>query len=59
MSIKSLLKTVTPLLGLLILGSSHAGWNEAGGEKDEAMVLTPDKERAIAVYDVCAACHLT
>ena len=34
-------------------------WNEAGGEKDEAMLLTPDLENGLDVYEVCAACHLT
>ncbi|MBL6931689.1 MAG: c-type cytochrome [Rhodospirillales bacterium] len=35
-----------------------AGWNEGGGEQDEAMHLTPDRENGIEVYEVCAACHL-
>jgi cytochrome c553 len=34
-------------------------WNVAGGEKDEAMLLTPDLENGMDVYEVCAACHLT
>ncbi len=34
------------------------GWNEGGGEQDEALHLTPDLEHAIEVYEVCAACHL-
>jgi len=33
-------------------------WNKAGGEKTEAMLLTPDRERGILVYEVCSACHL-
>ena len=33
-------------------------WNQAGGEQDEAMHLTPNLENAIDVYEVCAACHL-
>ncbi len=33
-------------------------WNVAGGEKTEAMMLEPDRERGIAVYEVCSACHL-
>jgi len=32
-------------------------WNAEGGEKDEAMLLTPDRENGIEVYEVCAACH--
>lgn len=47
-----------------------AGWNEGGGEQDEATVLymtfkdkTPEelakiREDGLAVYEVCAACHL-
>jgi cytochrome c553 len=34
-------------------------WNEEGGEKDEALHMTPDLENGIEVYEVCAACHLT
>jgi cytochrome c553 len=34
-------------------------WNVAGGEKDDAMLLTPDLENGLDVYEVCAACHLT
>jgi len=33
-------------------------WNKSGGEKTEAMLLTPDRERGILVYEVCSACHL-
>jgi len=33
-------------------------WNQGGGEQDEAMTLTPDRENGIEVYEVCAACHL-
>ena len=51
-------KILTTALGLVLFGSGFAGWNEAGGEKDEAMLLEPDRERGIAVYEVCSACHL-
>ncbi len=34
-----------------------AGWNNAGGEQDEALHLTPDHENGIYVYEVCSACH--
>lgn len=34
------------------------GWNQGGGEQDEAMHLAPDRENGIEVYEVCAACHL-
>ena len=40
------------------LGGNAWGWNEAGGEKDEAMHLTPDVANGRDVYEVCAACHL-
>lgn len=33
-------------------------WNQAGGEKDKAMTLTPDLENGLDVYEVCSACHL-
>ena len=50
-------------MGLAVAGSALAEapttWNEAGGEKDEAMLLTPDMENGLDVYEVCAACHLT
>ncbi|MEW8508437.1 MAG: c-type cytochrome [Candidatus Thiodiazotropha sp.] len=58
MNVKPMFKTLTAALSALVCGSSLAGWNEAGGEKDEAMLLTPDRERGIAVYEVCSACHL-
>jgi len=53
------LKYLTYAVALAMCGgASAAGWNEAGGEQDEAMLLTPDRERGIAVYEVCSACHL-
>ena len=58
MNVLPVVKILTATVGLVVLSSSYAGWNEAGGEKDEAMVLEPDKERGIAVYEVCSACHL-
>lgn len=33
-------------------------WNAEGGEKDEAMKLTPNLEHGKDVYEVCSACHL-
>jgi len=33
-------------------------WNVAGGEKDEAMHLTPDLDNGLDVYEVCSACHM-
>ena len=53
----NLTKISIALCGLLLTSVGHA-WNEAGGEKDEAMTLEPDRERGIAVYEVCSACHL-
>jgi cytochrome c553 len=50
-------------MGLVVAGTASAeapkDWNVAGGEKDEAMLLTPDLENGMDVYEVCAACHLT
>ncbi|MCU7847925.1 MAG: c-type cytochrome [Candidatus Thiodiazotropha sp. (ex Lucinoma kastoroae)] len=53
-----MLKTLTVTLSTIICSSALAAWNEAGGEQDEAMLLIPDRERGIAVYEVCSACHL-
>ncbi|MES9875333.1 MAG: c-type cytochrome [Candidatus Sedimenticola sp. 6PFRAG7] len=69
MNVKPTLKAVAAAVGLALCASSFAGkddaqvkdvknWNVAGGEKTEAMTLEPDKERGIAVYEVCSACHL-
>ena len=44
-------------LGLVAAGGAQA-WNEAGGEKDEAMHLVGDPEKGRDVFEVCAACHL-
>lgn len=49
---------ITAVFALTISGPSLA-WLEAGGERDEAMHLTPDLENGIDVYEVCAGCHLT
>jgi cytochrome c553 len=57
MKTEFLLNTVTAALALALSGSA-AAWNEAGGEKDEAMHLTPDRARGIEVFEVCSACHL-
>jgi len=42
----------------VISGAALAGWNEGGGEQDEALKLKPDLENGLEVYEVCAACHL-
>lgn len=39
-------------------GAAVNVWNAEGGEKDEALHLTPDKEHGREVYEVCSACHL-
>ncbi len=33
-------------------------WNDEGGEKEEALLLTPDLDNGRVVYEVCSACHL-
>ncbi|WP_421703340.1 c-type cytochrome [Aliiroseovarius sp.] len=41
-------------------GADHTpadGWNEGGGEQDEALTLTPDLDNGLYVYEVCSACH--
>jgi cytochrome c553 len=45
------------VLGLVVSGTAW-GWNEAGGEKDEAAHLIGDKDRGRDVFEVCSACHL-
>ncbi len=32
-------------------------WNKEGGEKSAAMLLKPNRENGIEVYEVCSACH--
>ncbi len=58
MKVKPMLKTLSVAISAVMCGTVLAGWNEAGGEQDEAMLLAPDRERGIAVYEVCSACHL-
>ncbi len=52
------LATGLALAGGLAWAEAPKDWNVAGGEKDEAMLLTPDLENGLDVYEVCAACHL-
>ena len=54
---KTLQRGLLAALGLA-LGGSAWGWNEAGGEQDAALGLTPDLENGMDVYEVCSACHL-
>ena len=61
---KRMMQAFSLAVGLALAGAAWAeapskAWNEAGGEKDEAMLLTPDLENGLDVYEVCAACHLT
>ena len=58
MKVNTAVRAASLLLGLSLISTGYA-WNEAGGEKDEAMHLKPDRKRGIAVFEVCSACHLT
>ncbi len=49
----------TTLVVVLVAATSAMAWNEDGGEKEEALLLVPNLENGIEVYEVCAACHLT
>jgi cytochrome c553 len=40
-----------------LTGMAYA-WNEAGGEKDEALHLVGDPAKGRDVYEVCSACHM-
>jgi cytochrome c553 len=51
-------RTVAALAAALSLSGAALAWNEAGGEKDEAMHLVGDPENGRDVYEVCSACHL-
>lgn len=50
--------TAAVVIGLGLAGPAAAGWNEGGGEQEEALTLEPDLENGLEVYEVCAACHL-
>jgi cytochrome c553 len=54
---QKVLKGIAIALGLTFAGAACA-WNEAGGEKDEALHLKGDPENGRDVYEVCSACHL-
>ncbi len=49
---------VVVVASMALSGAAQAGWNEAGGEKDEAEGLTPNIENGLEVYEVCSACHM-
>lgn len=50
--------TALAVAGVLATAAPAWAWNEAGGEKDEAMHLEPDLENGMDVYEVCSACHM-
>lgn len=52
------LKTGAVAVAIALSGVAWGGWNEGGGEQDEALDLTPDMENGMDVYEVCSACHL-
>ncbi len=54
---KLLLLTVLMMVAMPVMANED--WNTEGGEKDEALGMTPDLVNGIEVYEVCAACHLT
>jgi cytochrome c553 len=54
----TLINTFVIAVGIAASGATLA-WNEGGGEQEEAMNLTPNRENGRNVYEVCAACHLT
>lgn len=49
-------------VGLVTASAAYSAapvkWNAEGGEKTKAMLLTPDRENGIEVYEVCSGCHL-
>lgn len=49
-------------IGISFAGQAFASgagaWNQAGGEKDEAMHLTGNVEEGLDVFEVCSACHM-
>lgn len=62
MKLKFLLQAGLLAVGLTTVSAAYSAalveWNEEGGEKTKAMLLTPDRENGIEVYEVCSACHL-
>jgi cytochrome c553 len=54
-----LLAGVTAAIVGLAFSSASMAWLEKGGERDEALHLTPDPENGLEVFEVCSACHLT
>ena len=60
MILKTLIKATGAVaaVSLGLAGAALAGWNEGGGEQDEALHLKPDLENGLEVYEVCSACHM-
>jgi len=58
MNVRLFSATAVAIAGMALSTHSHA-WLEAGGEREEALTLTPNHENGIEVYEVCAGCHLT
>ena len=56
MKFSKILTSIIVAMGVAVSFQVQA-WNEAGGEKDEAMHLKPDLENGMEVYEVCSACH--
>jgi cytochrome c553 len=49
---------ISTALGLAVaINGWAAEWNPKGGEKDEAMSLTPNLENGVNVYEHCIVCH--
>ncbi len=55
---KSIIYAAIACLALGLVPAHAAGWNEGGGEQDEALKLSPNTEDGFEVYEVCAACHM-
>jgi len=47
---------VAVMLPALSLNAQH--WMNEGGERQDALTLTPDLENGLDVYEVCSGCHL-
>lgn len=59
MSFRPKMKLTVLALGMALSSVAlAAGWNEPGGEKDEALHLKGDPKRGLEVYEVCSACHM-
>lgn len=44
------------LIPMLTVNAQH--WMNEGGERQDAMTLTPNLENGLEVYEVCSGCHL-